>query len=110
MNHPKLNLESVRAQFPVLNREIRGKRLVYLDNAASTMKPLCVIDRISEYYRNESSNVHRGAHYLAEQGTIAYEGARETIRRFIGASNSNEVIFTRGTTESVNLVASTWGE
>ena len=104
------DVAAIRADFPMLAREVRGKSLVYLDNGASTLKPQVVVDRISKYYLQETSNVHRGAHYLAEQGTIAFEQARETVRRFIGASTKDEVIFTRGTTESVNLVAQAWGE
>lgn len=106
----KLDIAKIRADFPILSREIRGKPLVYLDNGASTLKPSVVIDRVSRYYQNESSNVHRGAHYLAEQGTIAFEAARETVRRFVNAALHEEVIFTRGTTDSVNLVAQAWGE
>jgi cysteine desulfurase/selenocysteine lyase len=105
----RLDIDKIRSDFPILQREIRGKRLVYLDNAASTLKPNSVIDRMSKYYRNETSNVHRGAHYLAEQGTIAFEGARETARVFLNAKSSQEIIFTRGTTESVNLVAQSFG-
>ncbi len=107
---PKLDLQKIRADFPILSRSVRGKPLVYLDNGASTLKPNSVIDRIALYYRNESSNVHRGAHFLAEQGTIAFEAARETVRRFINAEHREEVIFTRGTTEAVNLVAQAWGD
>jgi cysteine desulfurase/selenocysteine lyase len=103
------DVEKIRADFPVLAREVHGRKLVYLDNAASTLKPHSVIDRMTQYYRNETSNVHRGAHYLAEQGTFAYEGARETIARFINARESAEVVFTRGTTESINLVAQAYG-
>ncbi len=106
----KLDVQKIRSDFPILSREVRGKPLVYLDNGASTLKPNVVIDRMSLYYRNESSNVHRGAHYLAEQGTIAFEAARETVRGFIGARLHEEIIFTRGTTDSVNLVAQAWGE
>lgn len=105
-----LNVEKIRSEFPILTRDIRGKTLVYLDNAASTLKPTVVIDRISRYYNLETSNVHRGAHYLAEQGTIAFEDARETVRNFVGARDKNEIILTRGTTESINLVAHSWGE
>lgn len=104
------NVEKVRADFPQLSRDVRGKSLVYLDNAASTLKPLAVIERMDRYYRNEASNVHRGAHYLSEQGTIAYESARETVRRFVNASSAQEIIFTRGTTESINLVAFSYGK
>lgn len=110
MRNVTLDVQAIRADFPILGREIRGKSLVYLDNGASTLKPNVVIDRISQYYRNESSNVHRGAHYLAEQGTISFEAARETVRRFVNAAYVEEIVFTRGTTESVNLVAQAWGE
>ncbi len=103
------NLEKVRADFPLLTRDIRGVPLVYLDNAASTLKPIHVIDRLQQYYRNETSNVHRGAHYLSSQGTVAYEASRETVRRFVNAKSIHEIIFTRGTTEAVNLVAQSWG-
>ncbi len=103
------DIKKIRAEFPVLDRKIRGEKLVYLDNAASTLKPLTVINRISDYYRNESSNVHRGAHYLSAEGTVAYESARDAVRSFINAKESSEVIFTRGTTESINLVAQTYG-
>jgi cysteine desulfurase/selenocysteine lyase len=103
------NVEKIRGDFPILKREIRGKPLVYLDNAASSLKPIQVIDRMSNYYRMESSNVHRGAHYLSSQGTIAYEGARETIAHFLHARSAAEIIFTRGTTEGINLVAQTYG-
>lgn len=110
MPESTLNVAKIRADFPTLAREVRGKTLVYLDNGASTLKPNQVIDRISRYYQLETSNVHRGAHYLAEQGTIAFEDSRETVRKFIKAADKNEIIFTRGTTESVNLVASSWGD
>lgn len=105
----KMDINQIRAQFPILERKIRGEKLVYLDNAASTLKPITVINRISEYYRNESSNVHRGAHYLSAEGTVAYESSRETVRKFVNAKDSSEIIFTRGTTESINLVAQTYG-
>lgn len=106
----RYDIEKVRSEFPLLPIEVRGRKLVYLDNAASTLKPLQVIERMDRYYRSETSNVHRGAHYLSEQGTIAFEDARETVRRFIGASDDKEIIFTRGTTESINLVANGYGE
>ncbi|RYZ65702.1 MAG: aminotransferase class V-fold PLP-dependent enzyme, partial [Proteobacteria bacterium] len=110
MSDQLLNVAKIRADFPTLDREIRGKTLVYLDNGASTLKPTQVIDRISRYYQLETSNVHRGAHFLAEQGTIAFEESRETIRKFINAKDKNEIIFTRGTTEAINVVASSWGD
>jgi cysteine desulfurase/selenocysteine lyase len=106
----KFDVDQIRADFPILERKVRNKPLIYLDNGASTLKPNVVIDRISHYYRNESSNVHRGAHFLAEQGTVLFEQARETCRRFINAALHEEIIFTRGTTESINLVAQAWGE
>ncbi len=101
--------EKIRVDFPTLSRRVRDRRLVYLDNAASTLKPRPVIDRMTRYYEDEVSNVHRGAHYLAEQGTIAYEAARAKVAAFIGAASPAEVVFTRGTTESINLVAQTYG-
>lgn len=103
------DVKAIRAQFPILERKIRDQKLVYLDNAASTLKPLSVINRISDYYRNESSNVHRGAHFLSAEGTVAYESARETVQKFVNAKSASEIIFTRGTTESINLVAQTYG-
>lgn len=105
----EFDLAKICADFPTLRRSIRGKKLVYLDSAASSLKPNQVIDRVSEYYRHEVSNVHRGAHYLAEQGTFAYEQAREKIATFINASSTSEIVFTRGTTESINLVAQAYG-
>ncbi len=106
-NYP---IEKIRSEFPVLARQVRGKRLVYLDSAASTLKPRVVIDRMNLYYSNETANIHRGAHFLAEQGTAAYEAARETVRSFLNAPLASEIVFTRGTTESMNLIASSWGE
>ena len=104
------NVEKIRSEFPILGRDVRGKALIYLDSAASAMKPLAVIDRINAYYRQETSNIHRAAHYLGEMGTIAYEKARENVARFIHAALPSEIIFTRGTTESVNLVAQSFGD
>ena len=103
------DLANVRAQFPQLQERPRGKPLVYLDSAASTLKPLAVIERLDAYYRREASNVHRGAHWLSAQGTAAYEDAREIVRVFVGAASTQEIVFTRGTTESINLVAQSWG-
>lgn len=105
----QFDIKKIRSDFPILERKIRGESLVYLDNAASTLKPLSVINRIADYYRNESSNVHRGAHYLSAEGTVAYESARETVKTFVNAKESAEIVFTRGTTESINLVAQTYG-
>lgn len=104
-----LDTDKIRRDYPILRREIDGKRLVYLDNAATSQKPLAVIDALSEYYLRYNANVHRGIHTLSEEATALYEGAREKIRRFIDAKESCEVIFTRGTTEAINLVAYTWG-
>ena len=99
----------VRKDFPILHRAVRGKPLVYLDNAATTQKPQAVIDRIVHYYTHENSNVHRGVHYLSEVATAAYENARTTVKRFINARDEKEIVFTRGTTEAINLVAQTYG-
>jgi cysteine desulfurase / selenocysteine lyase len=103
------DIEKVRRDFPILSRQVRGKRLVYLDNAATTQKPQAVIDRIVKYYSEENSNVHRGVHYLSEVATEAYEGARTIVKEFVGARDVKEIVFTRGTTESINLVAQSWG-
>ncbi|MDQ6990734.1 MAG: cysteine desulfurase [Mariprofundaceae bacterium] len=104
-----MNIERIRNDFPVLHQELYGKPLVYLDNAATTQKPQCVIDTVRHYYERDNSNIHRGVHTLSERATAAYEASRETIRAFFNAKSSKEVIFTRGTTESINLVASSWG-
>jgi cysteine desulfurase/selenocysteine lyase len=100
---------AVREDFPILFREVNGKPLVYLDNAATTQKPRQVIDALTHYYEHTNANVHRGIHELAEEATAAYEGAREKVAAFIGAADPRSIIFTRGTTESVNLVAHGWG-
>jgi cysteine desulfurase/selenocysteine lyase len=101
--------EHLRADFPILDRLVNGKRLAYLDSSATTQKPIQVIDAVSDYYRRYNSNVHRGAHTLADEATAAYEGARAKIADFIGASSSDEVVFTRGTTAGINMVAYGWG-
>ena len=103
-----LNINKVRADFPILTREVYGKPLVYLDNAATTQKPLCVLDAMRDEYLNVNANVHRGVHYLSQQATDLHEAARETVRSFINARKTEEVIFTRGTTEAINLVAQTF--
>jgi len=103
------DVDRVRRDFPILSRSVRGKRLVYLDNAATTQKPNTVIDRITRYYREENSNVHRGVHFLSELATKEYEDARAFVKRFLNARNEKEIVFTRGTTEAVNLVAQSWG-
>ncbi len=103
------DVASVRRDFPVLHQNIHGKPLVWLDNAATTQKPLSVIEAVSEFYSKDNSNIHRGAHTLAARATDAYEGAREKVRRFIGAGSTSEIVYVRGTTEAINLVAQTWG-
>jgi cysteine desulfurase/selenocysteine lyase len=99
----------IRADFPILEQDINGKPLVYLDNGATTQKPNAVIDAIAHYYRHDNSNVHRGAHTLSDRSTSAFESARESVRDFVNAKATEEVIWTKGTTESVNLVAFSWG-
>lgn len=103
------DVDRIRAEFPVLHQEVYGKPLVYLDNAATTQKPQCVIDTVRHYYELDNSNVHRGVHALSERATAAYEDAREKLRALLGAASVREIVFTRGTTESINLVASSWG-
>lgn len=100
---------AIRKQFPVLQRELKGKPLVYFDNAATSQKPQSVIDALVDYYSRYNANIHRGIHTLAEEATEAYEATRETIRAFVGAGSTDEIIFTRGTTEGINLVAYSWG-
>lgn len=102
-------LEALRAEFPVLSQEVRGKPLVYLDNAATSQTPSEVITRLESFYESECSNIHRGVHFLSEQATIAYEAVREKVRAFMNAPHLEEVIFVRGTTEGINLVAQSWG-
>jgi cysteine desulfurase/selenocysteine lyase len=102
-------VERIRRDFPILSRSIRGRKLVYLDNAATTQKPQVVIDRLVRYYTEENSNVHRGVHYLSEVATADYEAARTTVKKFINARDEKEIVFTRGTTEAINLVAQSWG-
>ncbi len=104
-----LDVERIRQDFPILRRTVHGKRLVYLDNAATSQKPQSVIDAISHYYSNTNANVHRGVHRLGEEATDAYEGVRETVCRFINGDDPKSIIFTRNTTESINLVAHSWG-
>ncbi len=107
---PKMiDIETIREDFPILKRELDGKRLVYLDSAATSQKPNVVIDAVSEYYRMYNANIHRGIHTLSEQATHAFEKVRVKIKNFIGAPDSREVIFTKNTTEAINLVALTWG-
>jgi cysteine desulfurase/selenocysteine lyase len=107
--HPPFDVNAVRRDFPILQERVNGRQLVWFDNAATTQKPRAVIDRLSHFYEHENSNIHRAAHELAARATDAYEGARETVRRFIGAGSVEEIVFVRGTTEAINLVAKSWG-
>ncbi|HYM62371.1 MAG TPA: cysteine desulfurase [Thermoanaerobaculia bacterium] len=103
------DVDRIRRDFPILSRTVHGKPLVYLDNAATTQKPQAVIDRITRYYSEENSNVHRGVHFLSEIATAAYEGARTVVKDHLHARSEKEIVFTRGTTDGINLVASSWG-
>ena len=103
------DVDAIRRQFPILTREVKGKPLVYFDNAATAQKPKAVIDALVNYYTQFNANIHRGIHTLAEEATAAYEATRDAVKQFINAANREEIIFTRGTTEGINLVASTWG-
>ncbi|MGE5519347.1 MAG: SufS family cysteine desulfurase [Candidatus Dadabacteria bacterium] len=105
----KLDVQSIRKQFPALSREVKGRPLVYFDNAATTQKPQVVIDALVNYYSNYNANIHRGIHTLAEEATAAYEGTRDAVQQFLNAENREQVIFTKGATEGINLVAQTWG-
>ncbi len=104
-----LNIESIRSQFPILHQQVNGKPLVYFDNAATNQKPLTVINALKHYYEVDNANIHRGIHTLAERSTTAFEATREAVQQFINANEVEEVIFTKGTTDSINLVASSWG-
>ena len=104
------NINKLREDFPILQREVYGKPLIYLDNAATTQKPLCVLDAMREEYLNVNANVHRGVHYLSQQATDLHEAAREKVRQFVNARKTEEIVFTRGTTEAINLVAATFCE
>jgi cysteine desulfurase / selenocysteine lyase len=104
-----MNIQDIRKQFPILDQDVNGKRLVYLDSAATSQKPVQVIEAVDRYYREYNSNVHRGVHTLGTRATDGYEGAREKVRKFINASSMQEVIFTRGTTTALNMVASSYG-
>ncbi len=104
----KMNINEIRRKFPVLDQQVYGKPLVYLDNAATTQKPLCVIERERDYYLHENCNIHRGVHYLSQKATEAYEHARQTVADFVHAKEAREIIFTRGTTESLNLLATSF--
>jgi cysteine desulfurase / selenocysteine lyase len=105
---PALDVARLRQDFPILSRRVRGKPLVYLDNAATSQKPRRVIDAVSRFYASENANIHRGVHYLSEQATVAYDAARGRVARLLNAAMPSEVVFTRGTTEGINLVAQSW--
>ncbi|MCV7102347.1 family 2A encapsulin nanocompartment cargo protein cysteine desulfurase [Mycobacterium palustre] len=107
--HEVFDVNAIRADFPILNETVNGKPLIWFDNAATTQKPQAVIDRLAYFYVHENSNIHRAAHELAARATDAYEEARDTVRRFIGAARDEEIVFVRGTTEAINLVAHAWG-
>ena len=104
-----LDINVIRQEFPILNREVKGRPLIYLDNAATTQKPQQVLDALMHYYTNYNANIHRGIHTLAEEATAAFEQTRDAVKSFIGAGSREEIIFTRGTTEGINLVAYSWG-
>lgn len=106
----KLNIEKIRKDFPVLTRKVNGKNLVYLDNAASTQKPMMVIDSVRDFYLNYYANIHRGVYQLSEESTLAYEKARENVKKFLNARSLKEIVFTSGTTDSINLVSHSFGK
>lgn len=110
MNQTPDYIKRIRSFFPILDRKVQGKPLVYFDNAATTQKPQSVIDRISAYYSSENANIHRGVHHLSQVATQDYEDARIRIKNYIGATKENEIIFTKGTTDGINLIASSFGE
>src|SRR3954471_10097347 len=106
---PALDVERLREDFPILSQRVRGKPLVYLDNAATSQKPRAVIDALTRFYSTENANIHRGVHFLSERATVAYDAVRERVASFLNASSPREIVFTRGTTEGINLVAQSWG-
>ncbi|MBI1288217.1 MAG: SufS family cysteine desulfurase [Flavobacteriales bacterium] len=110
MSETLVDIESIRAQFPILQREVNGKPLIYFDNGATSQKPQSVIDAITHYYEHENSNIHRGVHTLSQEATSAYEDVRKKVQKFINAEHDHEIIFTSGTTGGINLVASSFGE
>ena len=105
-----MDIHNIRQDFPILDRTVYGKPLVYLDNGATTQKPRLVVDAITDEYYSVNANVHRGVHYLSQQATELHESSRETVRHYINAKSTNEIIFTRGTTEGINLLVSTFGQ
>ncbi|QOR39516.1 cysteine desulfurase [Billgrantia diversa] len=109
LDAPALDVAGIRAQFPILERQVHGHPLIYFDNAATSQTPLAVIDTFRDYYSRYNANIHRGLHTLADEATAAYEATRDTVRAFLGAAERREIVFTRGTTEAINLVAHSWG-
>ncbi|MGR4067572.1 aminotransferase class V-fold PLP-dependent enzyme [Billgrantia sp. C5P2] len=109
LSAPAYDVAGIRAQFPILERQVHGRPLIYFDNAATSQTPLTVIDSFRDYYSRYNANIHRGLHTLADEATAAYEATRETVRDFLNASDRREIVFTRGTTEAINLVANSWG-
>ncbi len=109
-NKKKFNVREIREQFPALRQLIYGKNLIYFDNGATSQKPQMVLDAINHYYAKDNANIHRGVHYMSQQATNGYEGARKTIQNYLNAEKSEEIIFTKGTTDSINLVAFSYGE
>ena len=105
-----MDIQKIREDFPILSRTVYGKPLVYFDNGATTQKPRLVVDALVDEYYSVNANVHRGVHYLSQQATELHEASRETVRQFINARSTNEVVFTRGTTESINLLVSSFGD
>src|SRR3954470_17227164 len=103
------DVNQIRGDFPILNRQVHGKPLIYLDSAATSQKPQAVIDAITRFYAEHNANIHRGIHALAEEATVQYERTRQHVARFIGARSARTIVFTKNTTESVNLVAHGWG-
>src|SRR5699024_3333177 len=104
-----MDVKAIREQFPVLDQEVNGHPLIYLDSSATSQKPIQVIEAVNSYYRNDNSNVHRGVHTLGSRATDLYEGAREKVRHFINAKSTKEIIFNRGTTTAINIVAQSYG-
>src|SRR5499427_9509788 len=109
LNQPRMNWAKLRADFPILSQKIHGQPLIYFDNAATTQKPRVVLDALRNYYEHDNANVHRGIHTLSNRATTSFEAARARAAQFINARSTDEIVFTRGTTEGINLVAHTWG-
>ena len=109
ISRDSLDWHSVRKDFPILSERVHARSLIYFDNAATTQKPRAVLDALRNYYEHNNANVHRGLHELSSRATEAYEGARQRVARYLNAASADEIIFTRGTTESINLVAQAWG-